>query len=46
VPVDEPAIIHVRATIAELTRRWHAVPVGGSLELGFGPTLPTGKTPL
>jgi hypothetical protein len=44
--VDESAIIQVRAAIADLTRRWNAVPVGGSLELGFGATLPNGKTPL
>ena len=34
--VDEAAISEVRAAIADLTRRWAAVPVGGSLELGFG----------
>ena len=34
-PVDETSIHAVRATIAELTRRWDAVPVGGSLELAL-----------
>jgi hypothetical protein len=33
--VDEAAIDHVRAVIAELTGKWSAVPVGGVLELGF-----------
>ena len=32
-PVDETSIDVVRAAIAELTRRWDAIPVGGSLEL-------------
>ena len=32
-PVDEAAIEGVRAAIAELTRRWEAIPVGGSLKL-------------
>jgi hypothetical protein len=32
--IDEAAIDAVRAAIADLTRRWTAVPVGGSLELG------------
>ena len=34
-PVDETSIHAVRATIAELTRRWDAVPIGGSLELAL-----------
>jgi hypothetical protein len=33
--VDEAAITHVRAVIADLTGKWSAVPVGGVLELGF-----------
>jgi len=31
--VDEQAMLEVRAVIAELTRKWAAVPVGGLLEL-------------
>lgn len=34
-PVDETSIHAVRAAIAELTRRWDAIPVGGSLELAL-----------
>ena len=34
-PVDKTSIDAVRAAIAELTRRWDAVPVGGSLELAL-----------
>jgi hypothetical protein len=34
-PVDAAAIEGVRSTIAELTRRWQAVPVGGSLKLAL-----------
>ena len=44
--VDEAAVAQVRAAIADLTRRWATVPVGGSLALGFDSTLPNGKTPL
>jgi hypothetical protein len=33
--IDQAAIAQVRAAISDLTRRWAAVPVGGSLELGF-----------
>lgn len=33
--VDETAIAAVRAAIADLTAKWSAVPVGGTLELGF-----------
>ena len=33
--VDEAAIMAVRAVIADLTKRWQAVPVGGALELAF-----------
>lgn len=33
--VDEAAISEVRDVIAGLTKTWAAVPVGGSLELGF-----------
>jgi hypothetical protein len=33
--VDEAAIAEVRAVIAGLSEQWAAVPVGGSLELGF-----------
>lgn len=32
--VDEQAILQVRAVIADLTARWSAVPVNGTLELG------------
>ena len=32
-PISVAAIEGVRAAIAELTRRWEAVPVGGSLQL-------------
>ena len=32
-PVDAASIDAVRAAIAELTRRWEAIPVGGSLKL-------------
>jgi hypothetical protein len=34
-PLDEISIQAVRAAIAELTRRWLAIPVGGSLELAL-----------
>jgi hypothetical protein len=34
-PVDEASIEGVRAAIAELTRRWGALPVGGSLKLAL-----------
>lgn len=34
-PIDEQVIADVRRTIGELTARWDAVPVGGSLELGL-----------
>ena len=34
-PVDEASIESVRAAIAELTRRWEAIPVGGSLKLAL-----------
>ena len=34
-PVDEASIEGVRAAIAELTRRWEAIPVGGSLKLAL-----------
>jgi hypothetical protein len=34
-PVDETSIQAVRATIAELTRRWDAIPVGESLVLAL-----------
>jgi hypothetical protein len=33
--VDETAILHVRAVIADLAEKWSAVPVGGQLTLGF-----------
>jgi len=33
--VDVAAISEVRDVIAELTKKWKAVPVGGLLELGF-----------
>jgi nitric oxide synthase oxygenase domain/subunit len=32
-PVDESAIQAVRSTIASLSSRWHAVPVGGAMQL-------------
>lgn len=32
-PVDEPAIQAVRSTISDLTLRWQAVPVGGTMQL-------------
>ena len=34
-PVDEASIEGVRAAIADLTRRWEAIPVGGSLKLAL-----------
>ena len=34
-PVDADSIEDVRAAIAELTRRWEAIPVGGSLKLAL-----------
>lgn len=34
-PVDPQAIDAIRARIAELTREWEAVPVGGVMELEF-----------
>lgn len=34
-PVDEASIESVRAAIAELTCRWEAIPVGGSLKLAL-----------
>ena len=33
--IDEADIAAVRATIADLSARWEALPVGGRLELGF-----------
>jgi hypothetical protein len=35
--IDEADIAAVRATIADLSARWEALPVGGRLELGFSP---------
>ena len=35
--VDEAAISEVREVIADLTKKWQAVPVGGLLELAFAP---------
>jgi hypothetical protein len=32
-PVDEASIEGIRGAIAELTRRWEAIPIGGSLKL-------------
>jgi hypothetical protein len=32
-PLDEPAIQAVRSTISDLSSRWQAVPVGGTLQL-------------
>ena len=34
-PIDAASIEGVRAAIAELTRRWEAIPVGGSLKLAL-----------
>lgn len=34
-PVDEDAVLAVRARISQLTEQWAAVAVGGTLELGF-----------
>jgi hypothetical protein len=34
-PIDGTSIAGVRAAIVELTRRWDAVPVGGSLKLAL-----------
>lgn len=36
VPVDAAAIDAIRARMADLTARWTAVPVGGTLTLEFG----------
>jgi hypothetical protein len=33
--IDEAGIAAVRATIADLSARWEALPVGGRLALGF-----------
>ncbi len=36
VPVDEATITAIRASMADLTARWAAVPVGGTMELRLG----------
>ena len=40
--IDETAIAAVRAAMDDLAVKWKAVPVGGTLELGFSPTLDRG----
>jgi hypothetical protein len=34
-PVDEASVDVVRAAIAELTRQWDVIPIGGSLKLAL-----------
>jgi hypothetical protein len=34
-PVDDAAILAVRAAIARLSEQWQALPIGGSLELSL-----------
>jgi hypothetical protein len=44
-PLTDVSLGRIRDRIADLVRRWHSVPPGGSLELTFAPTTPLPPEP-